>query len=374
MSIAIKSGIFFGLTSLVSLLLLIYVEDYLIHGPLSKFPECKISIEVYTGRLMLAVSISVFNALATYIFVSRFYKEINLFGKQILDWGRGNLAEIFLVEKSNYVEINELKQIFQNSIHANKEKEERVFRRILWENNEIFKEQILTNTIHLRREPLRDFEIAAIPANSNHPDIDYFNILETKNGLLCFVCGFEKSDILTASMKSRLKTTIDFLSKVSIELGEESILLGIIHLLNELKFDKLNVSAIHLSRDSEKLYFFHYGKNPIYIISDTIKELPATGEVHYPNLDFPIDIKSYSLSDSEILFFLSDRIRSKRGFDSDEFLENLKTEISEKRESIQNAKDLLILSRKNLENFERQIGTDVSFIDSVCLFSVRKKS
>jgi Arg-Lys translocation region protein phosphatase len=355
-------------------MILIYTEDILIHNPLSKIPECKLPPEIYTSRLLLAISLSIFGGVFLYIFLIRFYKKLHEFYKLILDFGRNNLSDTYLLAPTSYKEINELKTVLRNSIHAFKDREAKNFRALLVESNNIFIDQIHPVIFDIKIQPIKNLDISIVPSNSSNPEIDYTNLIETRNGCIGIIAGFPKTDLIGASYKARFQSMFKMLKELNVHLGEEEILLSIEKTILAHKVSNLNFSLFFVPSHSEKIYYFHYQENPAYLVTtEKLERIPASGEAYYPFLEFSVDLKSVNLPQNGILFHFSDRIRNCKGFEDGKFLTGLEKEIQSKLTAIHNSRDLMILAARFFEGWQRDHGDNHSIYDLLSIIIIRRK-
>jgi Arg-Lys translocation region protein phosphatase len=88
--------------------------------------------------------------------------------------------------------------------------------------------------------------------DTNNPRCDFVDVIETENGYLCVLAGFENLEILESIYKYRL-LGIFSLVKGLYNAKEEEILLHVNNAIRKANIENLNLSLLYISNTSNHI-------------------------------------------------------------------------------------------------------------------------
>lgn len=372
-SFPFRIAVFTGSLVLCFFMALIYLEDILIFQKMQSETGWEPHPEVYFGRVLLALSLSLGVSIFVYISAFRFVHKLNEFSRLILDWARRYFPDYDLTLDSGYQEINAIKEVFRSSVYANKSKETGNISNIVFENNKLFVEQIIPIIHNLEKIKSEQLDIAFFPHKSFIQSNDYLDYIKTRNGFLFVLCGFSINDPLTASYKARIQSIFS-LAKEIYFIEEEELLSHIQTAIRQHSIPKLNITLFFVSQETFIIKFLHFQNTPIMFWEGSkLEEIPVIGETEYPFIEFNSDLRPQFLKTGEYFIVITDRILDKRYFEINSYLENWKKNISANKIHFSSSTQVLEHLRQYLDSILKEKGATEKIDDFFSCIVVGKK-
>ena len=328
----------FGLV-LAAFLFFFAIENFIW---LSKIAETNTEVfprNFFLGRFLIATSFSVMAGLGAYVFTNNFYESIRHLAHLIQYWSRTltplDENAITLYQDS---EVTQIISIFHKGIIANKQREEDRLIKSIELNNTNIVERLKPYLPELELGGLKNLDVSVFPNYTNNPRCDFVNVIETENGYLCLVAGFENLEILESIYKYKLQG-IFALIKGLYNAKEEEILSQIHNAIKQTKKENLNLSLLYVSNTSNHISFTHNQKMPLLLLDDQGLSTTFSEDIYYDFNAEPLLLKAV-FSNPAYLILFSDRIHEVLDINPSILVSELESEVFSKPK-FKNSKELI---------------------------------
>ena len=333
------SFLVFGLV-LAAFLFFFAIENFIW---LSKITETNTEVfprNFFLGRFLIATSFSVMAGLGAYVFTNNFYESIRHLAHLIQYWSRTltplDENAITLYQDS---EVTQIISIFHKGIIANKQREEDRLIKSIELNNTNIVERLKPYLPELELGGLKNLDVSVFPNYTNNPRCDFVNVIETENGYLCLVAGFENLEILESIYKYKLQG-IFALIKGLYNAKEEEILSQIHNAIKQTKKENLNLSLLYVSNTSNHISFTHNQKMPLLLLDDQGLSTTFSEDIYYDFNAEPLLLKAV-FSNPAYLILFSDRIHEVLDINPSILVSELESEVFSKPK-FKNSKELIL--------------------------------
>jgi Arg-Lys translocation region protein phosphatase len=181
--------------------------------------------------------------------------------------------------------------------------------------------------------------VSVFPNYTNNPRCDFVNVIETENGYLCLVAGFENLEILESIYKYKLQG-IFALIKGLYNAKEEEILSQIHNAIKQTKKENLNLSLLYVSNTSNHISFTHNQKMPLLLLDDQGLSTTFSEDIYYDFNAEPLLLKAV-FSNPAYLILFSDRIHEVLDINPSILVSELESEVFSKPK-FKNSKELIL--------------------------------
>ncbi len=316
-SFPFKIGLYSFSVSLACLLGIIYTEDFLILEKIYLETSYIPDPEVYFGRVMLALGLSFLCGVVVYVYATVFNVKLIEFRKIILETARKYLPEYDLSLDSGFKEIEQLKEVFRNSIYEIQSSFSAKIANVVYENNKNFNEQILPFVNKLQKPNIKGLDICMYPLENYNTNSDYIDYIPTQNGVIFIMAGFSEHSPIQSAYKARIQS-IFALAKEFYFYTEEDMISNIQTALRIHKIKGLNLVLFFISNQTKKVKFLHFQENPIFLMhNNELSEILTIGETEYPFMEENSDVRFYNLEMGDHLVVVTDRILDRAYFEKD---------------------------------------------------------
>lgn len=371
LSFPFRIGLYSFLISLACLLGIIYTEDFLIFEKIYLETNYQPNPEVYFGRVMLALGLSLVCGVVIYIFATVFVVKIIEFRKLILETARNYLPEYDLSLDSGFEETEQLKEVFRNSIYALQSKFSANITNVVYENNQNLTNQILPFTHKLQKPKIQGLDVAIHPLENYNPSSDYIDYISTKNGIICIMAGFSENSPLQAAFKARIQSIFSF-AKEFYFYTEEDLLTHIQTSIRLHKIKGLNLTLFFVSTHKPQVKFLHFQKNPLFLIKQNeLFEIPSIGETEYPFIEENSDLRFHNLEKEEFLVCITDRILDKPYFTKDILTSYWKKNMQQTRSHFSSSNEVAYHLTEFLDSKIHEKGTKEKLNDFLSYIIIR---
>jgi Arg-Lys translocation region protein phosphatase len=371
LSFPLRSAISVTAVTFCCFLAVIYLEDYFLFHPNSKYYTRFIGPEVYLGRILSALGLSLLNGIFVFLFTAAFISQLTAFSRMVLDWARKQFSDYELLEDSGYREINHIKEVFRSSVHAVKARDAKAMNDIINENNNLFIEQILEIVHSIKIPKLDGIDVHLVPNQSKNPKNDLMGLVPTRNGCIFIMTGSKKHNVLTASYKARIQTIIQ-MSRYLNYTAEEELISAIQESIRPYPIDGLNFTLLYAMSDARLIKFLHFQETPILLYTNgKLSEIPVIGETQYPFMEFSSDLRMEKILSGSFLVILTDRLLERSAFGKGKYIEDLKKIFSSSKKNFSNSKDFYNFFYKSLESIFKNNGGTEDLEDFLSIFIIQ---
>ncbi|MCX7998830.1 MAG: hypothetical protein N3A69_07745 [Leptospiraceae bacterium] len=316
-SFPFRVSIYSFLLSLACMLAIIYTEDFLIFQDIYEQTNYIPNPEVYFGRILLAIGLSFAFSTILYVLLTVFVVKLHDFRNMILETARNYIPEYDLSLDSGFLEINQMKEVFKNSMYALESKFSARVVNVIHENNKNLNREILPFTHKLKIPKFQGWDIALYPLENYDPQNDYLDYFQTKNGMICIMAGFSEHTPLQIAYKARIQTLFT-LAKEFYFYTEEDLISSLQTTIRLNKIKGLNLTLFFICFEKKQIKFLHFQENPIFLFRNSeLIEIPTIGETEYPFMEENSDLRYQNLQQGDYLIFITDRILDKPYFEKD---------------------------------------------------------
>lgn len=355
----------FGLV-LAAFLFFFAVENFIW---LSKIADTNAEIfprNFFLGRFLIATSFSVLAGLGAYVFTNNFYESLRHLAHLIQYWGRTltplDENAITLYQDS---EVTQIIGFFHKGIIANKQREEDRLIKSIELNNTSIVERLKPYLPELELGGLKNLDVSVFPNYTNNPRCDFVNVMETENGYLCIVAGFENLEILESIYKYKLQGIFALIKGLYFA-KEEEILTQVHNAIRQTQKENLNLSLFYVSNTSNHISFTHNQKTPLLLLDDQGLSTTFSEEVYY---DFatkePLLLKAVFASPSYLIVF-SDRIHEILDVSPSILVSEIESEVFS-RPKFKNSKELILQISLFLDGYGKSKGIKNALEHLACI-------
>ncbi|MBK9500808.1 MAG: hypothetical protein IPO06_15815 [Leptospiraceae bacterium] len=199
-------------------------------------------------------------------------------------------------------EVTQIISIFHKGIIANKQREEDRLIKSIELNNTNIVERLKPYLPELELGGLKNLDVSVFPNYTNNPRCDFVNVIETENGYLCLVAGFENLEILESIYKYKLQG-IFALIKGLYNAKEEEILSQIHNAIKQTKKENLNLSLLYVSNTSNHISFTHNQKMPLLLLDDQGLSTTFSEDIYYDFNAEPLLLKAVFSNTAYLILF-----------------------------------------------------------------------
>lgn len=358
--------------SLLTYIIFIITEDIL----MSKSPINSIG-KIYAGKIFLAISLSSISSLMSFVLIYSIQKSLKTLNLLITEWGQnlsdGDFQE--LEEESEEIEDEEISEIarsFKIAVFQNKEREDSMVKDLLSLNTEKVSNNLQSELFTFPLKPIKRLDISVLPITSKNANCDFVSVIETANGCLGIMAGFQTNDIQEASMKFRLHGILSLAEKAT-SIPSDEILSYIDSAIRKIKISNLNITIFTLDSMSGELKTIQYQKNPIFLLqSDSVKTVQANGE--FFNFERQVSqVKTSKISKGDSMIFVSDRILTPLNTNSATILNEIQKKIKSESLQLKSSRDIILSIARNLDTIGKSLGIR-SILEILSIIVVKKKS
>jgi Arg-Lys translocation region protein phosphatase len=343
LSFRYKVTILVFLVSFIFYMAFILVEDLLILAPIFKnsqgFEHSRRGI-----RLLFGLCFSILIATITAFAFNMFYSSLNHLISILQNWTNDDHEDHAILISSND-ELGNLTRSLQLTIFQEKEKAKK---ESYEQYTKDLKKQVKNihstySEIHLKK--IKNLDISLFPKSPINPNLDYFNLIPTKQGCFGLMAGFDTAGIMENSYKSRLHGILTF-----IESASKNSTFQIRDVINTLELNpvpRLNCILFDLHSDTGELNYTSWKQSSGFIIGEQgIRELEKGNSLYVPiggeSLDLLSEVYRSELQEGETLVILSDLILSNKKILSSSFWMAFEREISERKYLTSNTRETTI--------------------------------
>lgn len=363
-----SSAINLFIVSFVGFVLLIYIEDIYIFRQLEKNNE--ILPIIYVGRVLIALSFSIFTALLGFIYIYQFTNKLRGIEKKILSSNSDSGLNTYEIAE-DFEELSSLSKTIYFTLKDKGENINKIINNDWIDQLKEIKNVILPNIFDIKLNQVKNIDISIIPNKSRDSSSDFFDFMEVKNGFIVCMLGSPKDDIYSTIIKYKIKTLFEIYAKVSNQL-DENVFHEIFSEVNKIKNIKINFTMIYISKDSGRVIYHVYQKNPIiFIQKDKIHLLYNVDAYEFLSSDGTTNPLGLEILENEYLILISDRIRKLNEFSDLDFFNTIKEQNFINHSN--NSKEILLAIIKKMEEWQNKYNKTDSIYENLLCSVIRKK-
>ncbi len=351
---------------LAAFLFFFTIENFVWLGKISESNAEIFPRNFFIGRFLIASSFSILAGLGAYVFTNNFYESLRHLAHLIQYWSRTltpiDENAITLYQDS---EVTQIISFFHKGIIANKQREEDRLIKSIELNNTNIVERLKPYLPELELGGLKNLDVSVFPNYTNNPRCDFVNVIETENGYLCIVAGFENLEILESIYKYKLQG-IFALIKGLYSAKEEEILSQVHNAIRQTQKEYLNLSLFYVSNTSNHISFTHNQKMPLLLLDDQGLSTTFSEDLYYDfNTKEPLLLKAVFSTPSYLIVF-SDRIHEVLDISPTILVSELESEVFSKPK-FKNSKDLIMQISLFLDGYGKSKGIKNALEHLACI-------
>lgn len=309
----------------------------------------------FLGRFLIASSFSILAGLGSYVFTNNFYESLRHLSHLIQYWSKTLTPiddnAIHLFQDS---EVTQIISFFHKGIIANRQREEDRLIKSIELNNANIVDRLKPYLSEMELGGLNNLDASVFPNFTNNPRCDFVNIIETENGYLCILAGFEKLEILESIYKYKLQGILSLVKGMYFA-KEEEILRNTMIAIQQAKIDNLNLSLFYVSNTSNHISYTLNQKTPLLLLTDQGLNTIYSEDIFYDFTKKEIIFLKAVFASPAYLIVLSDRIHELLDTTPNALVKELESEVFSKPK-FKNSKELLLQISLFLDAFGRSKG------------------
>ncbi len=305
---------------------------------LSLFKD-QLDFNFYIGRVFISISFSFLSGLCIYIYANNFYESLRTLAHKIQVWGNTlePPAESGVHLKLD-PEIIEIEKYLLKAIESSQQKEKENLIRSLEKNNASIVENLKPFLKEIQLEGLDYLDVSVFPKTTNNLDYDFLDVIETEQGYILFLMGFEKTEILESIYKHKLTGITSTLGSLY-NAKESEILIALEKILEENLYPNLRISLQFIPNTANHLDSLHFQKMPILEISDSGITIIRSDEINLP-MNRKLKFHKSIFTSKSYLILISDKTQEALKISVNELIAVLEKEVFSKP-IYSNSKELL---------------------------------